>query len=86
MDMQNPRNRSGEQSKAAILARSGLMPLVVSVPEAAALIGLSKNSARQLFEERAVPIVSMGKTRKVVRLADLQRVLEEIAREVGHDH
>ncbi|MCP4381455.1 MAG: helix-turn-helix domain-containing protein [Hyphomicrobiales bacterium] len=69
------------QGKQAILAKSNLSPLVVSLPEAAALIGLSKNTARQFFNDRAVPIIRLGGSRKVIRISDLVRVLEEMVKE-----
>lgn len=71
----------GPQSKAAILERNGLSAFVVSVPAAAAMIGLSENAALPLFQQRNVPILPMGPARRVVRLSDLERLLDELAKE-----
>lgn len=83
MNDPNEFNNSGLQGKHQILMRSNLRPLVVSLPEAAAMIGLSKNTARHLFEERDVPILKLSEARKVIRITDLERVLDEIAKEAS---
>ena len=71
----------GPQSKVAILDKAGVQPLVVSVPTAAAMVGLSENSALPLFRERNVPILTVGKQRRVIRVADIERLLDELAKE-----
>ena len=78
----NQPDEFGPQSKLGILRKQGLSPLVVSVPAAAAMIGLSENSALPVFEEHKVPVLPLGPTRRVIRISDLDRLLEVIAREV----
>ena len=71
----------GPQSKVAILDKAGVRPLVVSVPTAAAMVGLSENSALPLFRERNVAILAVGKQRRVIRVADIERLLDDLAKE-----
>lgn len=73
----------GPQCKSAILQRAGITPLVLNVSAAAALIGLSRNAAVPLFEQRRIPIIAIGATRRVVRVADLERLIENLADEAG---
>lgn len=73
--------KPGPQSKAGILAKTGLSPLVVSVPEAAAMIGLSENAAWPLLETYKVPILPVGPNRRVVRVCDIERLLSILAKE-----
>ena len=79
----NPFPQPGPQSKAGILAKSGLSPLVVSVPAAAAMIGLSENAAAPLFRTYNIPVVPVGPTRRVIRVADLERLLAILAEEAA---
>jgi hypothetical protein len=72
---------SGPQSKAAILKKQGLSPLVLSIPAAAAMVGLSENAAIPLFRAWNIPILPMGPSRRVVRVADLERLLDALAEE-----
>jgi hypothetical protein len=45
------------------------------------MIGLSENSALPVFEEHKVPVLPLGPTRRVIRISDLDRLLEVLARE-----
>lgn len=71
----------GTQSKAGILKKQGLSPLVVGLPVAAAMLDLSENAARPLFEAYNVPILEMGPTRRGIRVSDLERLLLSLAKE-----
>lgn len=72
----------GAQSKAGILKRQGLSPLVVGLPAAAAMLDLSENAARPLFDAYNVPVLEIGPTRRGIRVSDVQRLIDLLAAEV----
>jgi len=72
----------GAQSKAGILKKQGLAPLVVGLPAAAAMLDLSENAARPLFEAYNVPVLEISPTRRGIRVADIERLLDLLAKEV----
>lgn len=57
------------------IARTGFEPLTYSVPEAARLLGINRNTAYELAARGELPTIRLGKRIVVVR-AGLQRLLE----------
>lgn len=59
------------------MARQGIAePLAVSIEEAAALIGVSRNTAYALAREGKLPVVKIGMRRLVVPVDRLRAMLE----------
>ncbi len=50
--------------------------LCITVPEAAAMLGLSKNFVYKLVNERQLPVIIFGK-RKLIPRAALEKMLEK---------
>ena len=54
--------------------------LCITVPEAAAMLGLSKNFVYKLVNERQLPVIIFGK-RKLIPRAALEKMLEKVGME-----
>ena len=53
-----------------------LEPLTISVPEAGRLLGIGRNVAFRLANERVIPALRLGKKLRVPRVA-IERMLEQ---------
>lgn len=53
-----------------------VQPLVVSVPEAALLLGVSKKTIYRLIGSRDIQSVMVGQSRKI-RIKEIERYLED---------
>lgn len=53
-----------------------LEPLCISIPEAAALLGISRNLAYEMARQRQLPVVRFGR-RLLVPRAALEKMLSE---------
>lgn len=65
-------------TKVEILKKQGLSPLVVGLPAAAAMLSLSENAARPLFDAYKVPVLKLG-ARRVIRVSDIEHLIELLA-------
>jgi excisionase family DNA binding protein len=71
--------KKGSKRAAARCASAEGETLVLSVPKAGALIGLSRNSAYQAVKRGQLPTIRIGK-RLLVPKAALQRLLDSAGR------
>ena len=55
---------------------SGVERLCLTVPEAAAMLGLSRNFAYELVKQKQLPVVKFGKRLLIPRVA-LEKMLEK---------
>ena len=51
--------------------------LCITVPEAAEMLGISRNFAYELVKQGKLPVIRLGKKRLVIAKAALDRMLEK---------
>ena len=56
---------------------SGVERLCLTVPEAAAMLGISRNFAYELVKRKELPVIEFGK-RKLIPRAALEKMLEKV--------
>ena len=57
--------------------------LCIKVPEAAAMLGISRNFAYELVKQGKLPVIKFGKRLLIPRVA-LEKMLEQYDRDVGN--
>lgn len=67
-------NETTELSKN--LGETNNTPLCISIPAAAKLLGVSRNTGYMMARMHQLPIIKCGKRRQVVPMAGLRRMLE----------